>query len=437
MPSPSLRGSGLKCMAGMIPVLVPTSPSLRGSGLKSATMKRKRRKPNVSLFTREWIEIFCKNNEMLYIKVSLFTREWIEIGANFCRLHGHIVSLFTREWIEIAPTGQLQITHSQSPSLRGSGLKFSYVSMLSPPISSPSLRGSGLKWAALFIVRWYADVSLFTREWIEIPVFRLITVQPSSSPSLRGSGLKLRLAIAKKLSVNVSLFTREWIEIALLVRCPLPRPVSLFTREWIEIAEDMFNMLANGVSLFTREWIEIPNHSEKRLICCSLPLYEGVDWNRKGTYPFPWRDSLPLYEGVDWNWVAAMSLVCCRLSPSLRGSGLKSLGQNIQKQFLYQKSPSLRGSGLKFPRYWLLPVRGSCLPLYEGVDWNHHGLHKAALRGCLPLYEGVDWNKNASTIAEQAALRLPLYEGVDWNKNGIADCDKSAESPSLRGSGLK
>ena len=55
------------------------------------------------------------------------------------------VSLFTREWIEIAHFN-VQEFKCQSPSLRGSGLKYNDV-------------------AAVFIA---VIVSLFTREWIEI-----------------------------------------------------------------------------------------------------------------------------------------------------------------------------------------------------------------------------------------------------------------------------
>ena len=56
-------------------------------------------------------------------------------------------------------------------------------------------------------------VSLFTREWIEIPIFSASGARPSMSPSLRGSGLKLWLRPQKQSKQRVSLFTREWIEI--------------------------------------------------------------------------------------------------------------------------------------------------------------------------------------------------------------------------------
>ena len=57
MPSPSLRGSGLKCIVSYRPFFQLQSPSLRGSGLKSYTVPVGAAQAPVSLFTREWIEI--------------------------------------------------------------------------------------------------------------------------------------------------------------------------------------------------------------------------------------------------------------------------------------------------------------------------------------------------------------------------------------------
>ena len=77
----------------------------------------------VSLFTREWIEI---PTVLLQIYpcccVSLFTREWIEILTLPFRSTTQDVSLFTREWIEIRNKNKRFLV-SASPSLRGSGLK--------------------------------------------------------------------------------------------------------------------------------------------------------------------------------------------------------------------------------------------------------------------------------------------------------------------------
>ena len=57
-------------------------------------------------------------------------------------------------------------------------------------VSSPSLRGSGLKSRCRRLPRCCGQVSLFTREWIEIGTAREHLLQPQPSPSLRGSGLK-------------------------------------------------------------------------------------------------------------------------------------------------------------------------------------------------------------------------------------------------------
>ena len=57
----------------------------------------------------------------------------------------------------------------------------------------------------------------------------------AESPSLRGSGLKFPPGLARHNSGNVSLFTREWIEIPGDNLLDEPTEVSLFTREWIEI----------------------------------------------------------------------------------------------------------------------------------------------------------------------------------------------------------
>ena len=54
------------------------------------------------------------------------------------------VSLFTREWIEMAQIN-LGLQPLESPSLRGSGLKFFEGFLYQLRYTSPSLRGSGLK----------------------------------------------------------------------------------------------------------------------------------------------------------------------------------------------------------------------------------------------------------------------------------------------------
>ena len=78
----------------------------------------------VSLFTREWIEMWQTTSVHRQKTVSLFTREWIEIVSNCIANSSSEVSLFTREWIEILSLVFLIFWLASSPSLRGSGLKF-------------------------------------------------------------------------------------------------------------------------------------------------------------------------------------------------------------------------------------------------------------------------------------------------------------------------
>ena len=107
-----------------------------------------------------------------------------------CILAIFAVSLFTREWIEIE-TAAAERKRNQSPSLRGSGLKFVLSAHRGTMVfGSPSLRGSGLKCCI--------GVAL----WLE-----------RESPSLRGSGLKSEQLLRLLGRRSVSLFTREWIEI--------------------------------------------------------------------------------------------------------------------------------------------------------------------------------------------------------------------------------
>ena len=55
-----------------------------------------------------------------------------------------------------------------SPSLRGSGLKWEIARHTGADAASPALRGSGLKSAFAISPMAIAEVSLFTREWIEM-----------------------------------------------------------------------------------------------------------------------------------------------------------------------------------------------------------------------------------------------------------------------------
>ena len=153
--------------------------------------------------------------------VSLFTREWIEIKFCFClarRLHclplyeGVDWNIFLHPPIsfsEQSPSFRgsglklplaTTLTHSgRSPSLRGSGLKSPTALCKSVRLGSPSLRGSGLKSKYDKNGKLVKNVSLFTREWIEIQNARITQHPRFKSPSLRGSGLKYAV---KKMKSN-------------------------------------------------------------------------------------------------------------------------------------------------------------------------------------------------------------------------------------------
>ena len=188
-------------------------------------------------------------------------------------------------------------------------------------------------------------VSLFTREWIEITGICCTWFSLLRLPLYEGVDWNSHSPRAMARSKSVSLFTREWIEIGYFFCNRSAKLVSLFTREWIEICKGRQRTgtfwrlpLYEGVdwnrkskrlpermtcvSLFTREWIEIKTHPAVTSMCCSLPLYEGVDWNRKAEFYGGKANSLPLYEGVDWNFDYC-SVNASIMSPSLRGSGLK------------------------------------------------------------------------------------------------------------------
>ena len=233
-------------------------------------------------------------------------------------------------------------------------------------------------------------VSLFTREWIEI----LIAFSPAIWKSSR---LPLYEGV-------------DWNPVQLIVNHTV-QCVSLFTREWIEINRWHSSSMQRSVSLFTREWIEMQTTVIIPCLTFRLPLYEGVDWNRRNIKSGVFFSGLPLYEGVDWNACSADNFRNAYVSLFTREwieiKTTLSLG-------LRSRSPSLRGSGLKSLVALCKSARLVCLPLYEGVDWNSLPTQQSSdktqspsLRGsglkflkwqdshifqCLPLYEGVDWN---------------------------------------------
>ena len=195
----------------------------------------------------------------------------------------------------------------------------------------------------------------------------------------------------KKRKRWVSLFTREWIEI--LKRCTALRWVKrLPLYEGVDwngrlLAKDRMQC---SVSLFTREWIEMVlckhflNHSARSpslrgsglkydfpvvfpALLYSLPLYEGVDWN--GIVSGWLKNSFVSLFTREWieiqNW---RRYGLCRTVSLFTREWIEMIYPLISGDIAVL-SPSLRGSGLKLQRN-TPPCRNSCLPLYEGVDWN-------------------------------------------------------------------
>ena len=190
---------------------------------------------------------------------------------------------------------------SESPSLRGSGLKLEKLMTMKAKYPSPSLRGSGLKssnplpvTAAPFRLPLYEGVDWNLRSFS-------FTVCLWQSPSLRGSGLKYKQVAFLQSYFAVSLFTREWIEILPFFRICMTAWSPSLRGSGLKCGMFWVTSVSRKVSLFTREWIEIG----------------------KGHRLFRRWSCLPLYEGVDWNAGLASGGMVIKPSPSLRGSGLK------------------------------------------------------------------------------------------------------------------
>ena len=232
------------------------------------------------------------------------------------------------------------------------------------------------------------------------------------SPSLRGSGLKLFLCLScRSWETSPSLRGsglkyREW-------RCEKSNCwVSLFTREWIEIISIIAWIARKVVSLFTREWIEIDSFCVFDSALLRLPLYEGVDWNR----------------------AVCKSGVLCRV-PLFTREWIEMAFRTSNKP-VRCGSPSLRGSGLKY-RICKDCVCTSCLPLYEGVDWNRTPKHLHTPKHTTsPSLRGSGL-KSAKDIDFSGKGQSPSLRGSGLKC--MVDCSviTSGKSPSLRGSGLK
>ena len=122
LPSPSLRGRGLKYFAALLSVLNIIVALFTRAWIEIRYFERMTGVNGVALFTRAWIEIDYKPSGKPENPVALFTRAWIEIifanGNDLCMF----VALFTRAWIEIY-WGIYITAYCRSPSLRGRGLK--------------------------------------------------------------------------------------------------------------------------------------------------------------------------------------------------------------------------------------------------------------------------------------------------------------------------
>ena len=173
--SPSLRGRGLKSLLLSLCSTSTSSPSLRGRGLKSAEAKNLKEIFGVALFTRAWIEIFCRppvspqyHSRPLYegvdwntsitgnkglwqsrplyegvdwnfdrksnvtrTRVALFTRAWIEINALTKGVNHNLVALFTRAWIEISVPFVYPSTAERRPLYEGVDWNIPFISTLS------------------------------------------------------------------------------------------------------------------------------------------------------------------------------------------------------------------------------------------------------------------------------------------------------------------
>ena len=130
------------------------SPSLRGSGLKSSGVSKRTNLFFVSLFTREWIEIFCWTNANKCEQSPSLRGSGLKLPVQGRTASHAEVSLFTREWIEIESAPHSRYLTIQSPSLRGSGLKFvAMFRVFRVFVVSPSLRGSGLKYHRKLVSR--------------------------------------------------------------------------------------------------------------------------------------------------------------------------------------------------------------------------------------------------------------------------------------------
>ena len=122
------------------------------------------------------------------------------------------------------------------------------------------------------------------------------------------------------------------------------------------------------------------------------PSLRGSGLKSRLRFPVCAVSSLPLYEGVDWNWSLRKLATLRHASPSLRGSGLK-FKRACDRQRLHYVS--------LFTREWIeiSDLQGLCPHQLASPSLRGSGLKSIWKTLCcrcwsLPLYEGVDWNIN-------------------------------------------
>ena len=211
------------------------SPSLRGSGLKYKNLIWQKTQTGLPLYEGvDWNP--CRRIEERAGEKCLPLYEGVDWNSN-CAVSSFCDSgLPLYEGVDWNNDVKMNAENSKSlPLYEGVDWNGRNSKRFSGCKPSPSLRGSGLKFNCGGFFQKSLDVSLFTREWIEISICWSGRERRLQSPSLRGSGLKWGNPNQSRSNSAVSLFTREWIEIS------------------------------SGIAGYDDIWC--------------LPLYEGVDWN--------------------------------------------------------------------------------------------------------------------------------------------------------------
>ena len=144
--------------------------------------------------------------------------------------------------------------------------------------------------------------------------------------------------------------------------------------------------------------------------------------------------SLPLYEGVDWNFCQTPVQSKSLWSPSLRGSGLKFSNKVIVKKGLTVSLFTREWIEIRVPRTHPQSLQVS-LFTREWIEIGSLLAWIGTIWVSLFTREWIEICKKEIAFVPNGCL--PLYEGVDWNRSTSRTCRGSGASPSLRGSGLK